>query len=197
VRGAALDALADLHDPASLPAIIARIHDVSLHRGRRGAVLKAFGSQCEPLLLEWSRHHRDQRANCALALGICGTARSRPLLCRWTKDPRREVRVNALLALAHVGLDNRSAPFALDALESGDESVREMAAFALNGWTGAGNAASRLARHLDDSWTVALRAARSLQSMRDAGLPALRAHVTRPGTAGLLARQMVWESRAA
>jgi HEAT repeat protein len=197
VRGAALDALADLKDPASLPAIVVRIHDVSLHRGRRGAVLAAFGSQCEPLLLEWSQLHPEQRENYALALGICGTARSRPLLCRWTTDPRAEVRAAALLALAHVGLDNGSAPFALDALESADEPVREMAAFALHGWTGPGNAASRLARHLDDTWTVALRAARSLQSMREAGLAELRACAGREGTAGLLARQMVWESRAA
>ena len=197
VRGAALDALADLRDPESLPAIIARIHDVSLQRGRRGAVLKAFGAQCEPILLEWSQRQPEQRVNYALALGICGTARSRPLLCRWTNDPRPEVRANALLALAHIGLDDGSAPFALAALDSSEESVREMAAFALGGWTGAGDAAPRLARHLDDTWVVALRAARSLQSMHEPGLTQLRAYATRPGTAGRLARQMVWEARAA
>jgi hypothetical protein len=197
VRGAALDALADLKDPAALPAIIARLFDVSLHRGRRIAALAAFGAQCEPLLLEWSQVHPDQLAGYALALGVCGTARSRPALCHWTTDPRPDVRAAALEALAHVGLDTQSAPFVLDALESGDAGVREMAAFALRGWTGGGNAASRLARHLDDTWTVALRAARSLQAMREAGLAQLRASAARPGTAGLLARQMVWESRAA
>src|SRR5262245_7957651 len=37
VRGAALDALTDLQDPASLPATVVRLHDASLHRGRRVA----------------------------------------------------------------------------------------------------------------------------------------------------------------
>ena len=40
-----------------------------------------------------------------------------------------------------------------------------MAAYALRGWQGPGDAAARLAAHLDDTWAVAVRAARSLQSM--------------------------------
>ena len=44
VRAAALDGLTDMHDPSAVPAIVLRLHDTSLHRGRRGAALKAFGS---------------------------------------------------------------------------------------------------------------------------------------------------------
>jgi HEAT repeat protein len=44
VRGAALDALADLQDPATLPVIVTRLHDSSLHRGRRAALVSAFGA---------------------------------------------------------------------------------------------------------------------------------------------------------
>ena len=52
VRGAALDALADLADPMTLPAIVVRLHDGSLHRGRRAAALAAFGTACEAFLLD-------------------------------------------------------------------------------------------------------------------------------------------------
>lgn len=196
VRGAALDALADLKDPVSVPALVMRLHDMSLQHGRLGAALASFGSQCEPLLLDWSAVHPEQCVNSARALAICGTARSRPLLSRWAADPRPEVRAAALEALAHVGLDPRSASCALAALESPDATVRAMAAAALQGWTG-GDAAARLARHLDDTWMVALRAAKSLQSMRETGLRELRARAGTPGTAGVLARQMVWEAHAA
>src|SRR5204863_538181 len=63
VRAAALDALADLKDPASLPAIVVRLNDASLQRGRRLAVLHAFGSRCEPMLLELSQVDAAHRAH--------------------------------------------------------------------------------------------------------------------------------------
>ena len=91
VRAAALDGLADMRDPAALQAIVVRVHDTSLHRGRRGAALKAFGSDCEPFLLELSEIDSANRLNYIHALAICGTARSRPVLCRWTRDTRIEV----------------------------------------------------------------------------------------------------------
>ena len=40
VRAAALDGLTDMHDLTALKAIVVRVHDTSLHRGRRGAALK-------------------------------------------------------------------------------------------------------------------------------------------------------------
>jgi HEAT repeat protein len=196
VRGAALDALCDMQDPRSLPAIVVRMNDASLHRGRRGAALASFGSQCEALVLELSTIDPEHRLNYARVLGICGTAQSRTALCGWTGDERADVRAAAFEALGRIGLDPRSAMLALSALESGDVPVRAMAAMALQGWTGAGNAAAHLARHLDDTWTVAVRAARSLLSMHETGLAELRRWARRTDLAGLLARQMLWEAGA-
>jgi HEAT repeat protein len=196
VRAAALDALTDLHDPAAVPAIVARMHDTSLHRGRRGAALKAFGSSCEPLLLEQSDADPARRLNYTHALAICGTPRSRPILCRWTHDPRLEVRAAAFEALGYVGLDDDAARVAVEGLESDDPPVRAMAAFALRGWQGPGDAAARLAKHLDDTWVVAIRAARTLQSMGHAGFVELQASASRADMAGLLARQMLWQPGA-
>jgi HEAT repeat protein len=195
VRAAALDALADLQDPAALPAIVVRLNDASLHRGRRAAALAAFGSRCEPFLLELSRIDPTHRASYARALAICGTERSRSELCRWASDTRAEVRAAAFEGLAHVGLDAPSARCALDALDSSDALVRAAAAHALNGWTGLG-APARLARQLDDTWTVAASAAHSLQSMGEAGAAELRACASRSDLAGALARQMLWRETA-
>jgi FOG: HEAT repeat len=193
VRGAALDALADLKDPASLKAIIVRLHDSSLHRGRRVQALTAFGRDSERFLLELGSVDPANRLNYARALALIGTEAARPTLCRWTLDTRVEVRAAAFEALTHVGLDDRAAALAIDALKNRDQSVRAMAAEALCGWTGAGDAASHLADHLADTWIVAVRAARSLQSMGPAGLVKLQESATRPDVAGLLARQMLWE----
>jgi HEAT repeat protein len=196
VRAAALDGLTDMHDLTALEAIVVRVHDTSLHRGRRGAALKVFGSACEPFLLELSELDPANRLNYIQALAICGTARSRPVLCRWTRDTRLEVRATAFEALAYVGLDDESARVAIEGLESDDPPVRAMAAYALRGWQGPGDAAARLAPHLDDTWAVAVRAARTLQSMGPAGAAELQARASRPDIGGLLARQMLWQASA-
>jgi HEAT repeat protein len=196
VRAAALDALADQHDPAALQAVIVRLHDTSLHRGRRGAALKAFGSDCEPFLLDWSEVDPQNRLNYIHAIAICGTALSRPALCRWTRDARVEVRATAFEALAYVGLDDDAARVAVEGLESDDPPVRAMAAYALRDWQGPGDAAARLAPHLDDTWPVAVRAARTLRSMGEAGLVELQARASGQGLGGLLARQMLWQAGA-
>jgi HEAT repeat protein len=195
VRNAALDALADMQDPAALAAIVVRLHDASLQRGRRAAAIEAFGSQCEVLLLELSRVDPENRLSYARALAICGTQVSRPTLCGWTSDTRATVRAAAFEALAHVGLDEAAASLAVQGLESRDVAVRAMAAGALHGWTGAGDAASHLGRHLDDTWTIAVRAARSLRSMGHAGRVELEACAIRSDVAGVLARQMLWEAQ--
>jgi HEAT repeat protein len=197
VRAAALDALADLRDPASLPAIVVRLLDTSLPRGRRVGVLTTFGSEAEPLLLDYAELDPAHYAKYALAFSICGTARARPTLCRWTADARPEVRAGAFDALAHVGLDGAAATLAIAALDDPDAAVRASAARALRGWTGPGDAAPHLARHLDDTWIVAAGAARSLQSIVPAGVDELRARAARADLVGLLAQQMLWELRAA
>lgn len=196
VRAAALDALTDLRDPASLTAIVVRLHDPSLHRGRRAAALAAFGPQCEPFLLDLSHIDPAHRVNYAHALSMCGTEQSRPTLLDWTSDSRTEVRAAAFAALAHVGLDDVSARRAVEALDSADAPVRATAAQALNGWTRSRDAAASLADHLDDSWTVAVMAARSLRSMGPIGVAELQARARQTDTAGLLARQMLWEEAA-
>jgi|SRR6187399_3198414 hypothetical protein len=189
VRAAALDALTYLRDVASLPAVVVRLHDPSLHPARRMSALAAFGPECESFLLELAEIHIAQRVNYAHALAICGTGLARPALARWTHDARPEVRAAAFAALAHVGLDAETASLAVEALESADVPVRAMAAFALNGWTGPGAAAMRLGQHLDDDWPVAVRAARSLRSMGGVGAIELEARALRSDLAGLLARQ--------
>jgi HEAT repeat protein len=117
-------------------------------------------------------------------------------LCAWTADARPDVRAAALQTLGHIGLDDRSAAIAIHALESADVAVRSMAAYALHGWTGVGNAAARLAQHLDDAWTVAVPAAKSLVEMKETGRAMLVAWTQRAGLPGLLARQVLWEARA-
>ena len=194
VRGAALDALTDLRDPASLPAVVARLHDPSLHHGRRAAALTAFGPESEPFLLELAGVDAEHRLNYARALAVCGSERARPTLAGWTRDARPEVCAAAFEALARIGLDDATARVAIDALDSADERVREMAAFALQGWTRTTDAVLCLTQHLDDTWPVAIRAARSLRSMGPDGVSALRTNATRPDLAGVLARQMLWEA---
>jgi len=193
VRDAALDALADMHDPAALPAIVVHLHDASFRRGRRAAAIASLGPRCEAFVLDLSHVDRENRTNYARALAICGTARSRSTLCDWTRDSRVDVCAAAFEALAHVGLDGPAAAVAVGALESSDMRIRAKAATALRGWTGAGDATTHLARHLDDDWVVAVPAARSLQSMPTSGLALLRARAERPDPAGTLARQMLWE----
>jgi HEAT repeat protein len=136
----------------------------------------------------------EHRLNYAQALGICGTARSRPTLGEWTRDSRREVSAAAFEALSHVGLDASAASLAVGALESDDVAIRATAAAALRGWTADAEAARHLVQHLDDAWPVAVSAARSLQSMPESGMAALRARAERPDLAGTLARQMLWEA---
>jgi HEAT repeat protein len=193
VRGAALDALADLRDPATLPALVVRLLDTTLPRGRRAEALVAFGSQAEPLVLEHAEFDSAQRVKYAFALRVCGTGRSRPTLSRWAVDGQPEVRAAAFDALAHVGLDEPTAALAIAALDDAHAEVRAAAARALKGWTGPGDAAARLARHLDDTWIVAAPTARALQSIVPAGVDELRATAARTDLAGLLARQMLWE----
>jgi hypothetical protein len=71
-----------------------------------------------------------------------------------------------------------------------------MAAYALRGWHGPGDAAARLAPHLDDTWAVAVSAARTLQSMGAAGLIELQARASHQNLGGQLARQMLWQASA-
>ena len=193
VRNTALDALADMQNPAALPAIVVRLHDASLHRGRRAAALTSYGSRGEEFLLDLATVDQVHRPNYARALSICGSARSRPVLCEWARDGQPELQHAAIAALGRIGLDPPSAAVAVSALESPDAAVRAAAAEALEGWTGA---ARELGRHLDDAWPVALHAARSLRAMNDEGRAELESRSHRQDLSGALARQMLWEPGA-
>ncbi len=193
VRAAALDALSDLKDVRTLQALVVRLHDPTLHHGRLLAALVAFGSRSEPLLIDLSQLDPAHRADYARAFAICGTSRSRAALSSWARDPRPDVRAAAFEALAQIGLDEASAALAVAALDRDVEPVRAMAARALHGWLGPGNAAARLADHLDDTWSVAVRAAQSLASLGRLGIDRLQASASRRDLAGVLARQMLWE----
>ncbi len=192
MRDAALDSLADMHDPAALPAIVVHLHNATLQRGRRIAAIAAFGAECEAFLLDLAAVDVEHRLNYARALAICATVASRRTMCDWTRDSRMDVRAAAFEVLGHIGLDEAAAEVAIAALDSPDVAVRARAASALHGWTGS-NVASRLGRMLDDEWLVAVQAARSLQSMPLSGFVELQAHTARQDLAGALARQMVWE----
>ena len=186
MRAAALDALTDSGDPAALQALVVRLHDSSLHRGRRLGALTAFGPDIERFLLELAHVDPANRLNYARALRLCGSDRARPALSEWLHDASAEVRAASFEALARVGLDDQSAALAIDGLNSKEATVRAMAAHALHGWTSSDRAAARVAEHLDDVWIVAVRAARSLQSMGPHGLAKLQEHASRPDLAGVL-----------
>lgn len=192
VRNAAVDGLADMQDPAAMPALVVRLHDTSLHRGRRLAALAAFGPGAEERLIELARVHPDHRANYAFALQLCATSACRPLLCSWLDDPRHEVRAAAIGALGHAGLDEHCAGLIALALDDGDVHVRAAAAAALRQWSGSGQIAGALARHLDDEWIVAVEAGNALRSVGTYRVE-LERRAAESGTAGQLARQMIWE----
>ena len=192
VRSAALDAITDLRDPATLPAIVVRLHDATLPQGRRMSALTAFGPASEPFLLELLAVDPAHAINYARALAVCGTERSRPALGGLTQDSRPEVQAAAFDALGRIGLDDMAGRSALAALEHSDARVRAAAAGALGGWTGGGEPVARLADHLDDAWEVAVRAAQSLRSIGAAGRAELEARSERSGNAGQLARHMLW-----
>jgi hypothetical protein len=196
VRAAALDALTDLHDVASLPAIVVRLNDASLHRGRRLAALSSFGTEAEPFVLELGEIDPEHRLKYARALAIVGTVASQPALCRWTSDSRADVAAAAFEALARIPLDDATALLARQALTHAEAAVRAMAAHALRRGRVSSEIVTELASHLDDVWVVAVQAARTLQALGGPGMAALHASAARPTRSGQLARQMLWEARA-
>jgi len=193
VRGAALDALADLRDPAALQAIVVRLQDATLHRGRRLQALTAYGAEAESFVMDLASIDPEHRRHYCRALAVCGTAACRPALYAWAREPSAELRAASLMALSHVGLDVEGAQLAVAALDGEPAEVRAAAAKALHGWNGPLDVTLSLARRLDDEWTVAVPSARALQSIVPRGAEALRGASVRQDLAGVLSRQMLWE----
>jgi len=195
IRAAALDGLTDSVDPKALAAVVVRLHDETLHRGRRAAVLAAFGPQCEPMLLDLAAVDPENRLMYARALTITGTEAARPALSSWTLDARPAVRAAALDALGHTGLDAASTGAVLAALEDTETQVRAAAVRALGAGAEPG-VADRVAAHLTDCWPVSADAARALRRMGADGRLRLEQASARDDLAGTLARQMLWEDAA-
>ena len=195
IRAAALDGLADSEDPAALAAVVVRLHDETLHRGRRAAVLAAFGARCEPMLLDLAAVDPANRLNYVRALAITGTGAARPALSSWIADAQPAVRAAALDALRHTGLNAACTGAVVAALEDPETQVRAAAARALG--AGAEPAvADRVAAHLTDCWPVCADAARTLRRLGAEGRVLLEEASAREDLAGTLARQMLWEDAA-
>jgi HEAT repeat protein len=195
IRAAALDGLADSEDPAALAAVVVRLHDETLHRGRRAAVLAAFGARCEPMLLDLAAVDAANRLLYARALAVTGTGAARPVLSSWIADARPAVRAGALDALGRTGLDAACAGAVVAALEDPEAPVRAAAARALGG-AAEPAIADRVAAHLTDCWPVCADAARALRRMGAEGRLRLEQASGRDDLAGTLARQMLWEDAA-
>jgi HEAT repeat protein len=192
IRAAALDGLTDSEDPAALAAIVVRLHDETLHRGRRAAALAAFGPACEPMLLDLAALDAANRLGYARALAITGSEAARPALSSWVADSRAPVRAAALDALGHTGLDEASTAAVLDALDDSDVLVRAAAVRALAD-AGGPAIADRIAAHLADAWPACAAAARALRRRGAEGRMRLEKESSRSDLAGTLARQMLWE----
>lgn len=195
IRAAALDGLTDSGDPAALAAVVVRLHDETLHRGRRAAVLAAFGARCEPMLLDLAAADPANRLNYARALAFTGTGAARPALSSWIADAQPAVRAAALDALQHTGLDASCTGAVVAALADPEAPVRAAAARALGG-SAEPAVADRVAAHLTDSWPVCADAARALRRMGAEGRLRLEQAAARDDLAGTLARQMLWEDAA-
>ena len=116
--------------------------------------------------------------------------------CASGPRPRLEVRATAFRPWPSWASTTRPPASPSRGWRARTPPVRAMAAHALRGWQGPGDAPARLARHLDDTWAVAVQAARTLRSMGPAGVLELQAHASSPHLAGLLARQMLWQAGA-
>jgi HEAT repeat protein len=110
VRAAALDALADLRDPASIKAVVVRMLDTSLSAAAASR-LAAFAPRRNRLVIDRAGRRRTPRRLRAGAHRR-GSRAAQPVLCAWTTDLRPEVRARPREAPAHVGLDARAARLA-------------------------------------------------------------------------------------
>ena len=194
VRAAGVEALGNIGDPRAVPDLVSKLSSQSRHqRVRVVEALHRFGRAAVPSLLAYEQIHPSDRAMVAELLGVIGAPEAVDDLVRWCEDERPPVRIAAMQALGSIGLDERTYYYALRGLRSDPEpDVRAMAARAL-GRSGRRETASYLARHLKDEWIVAAHAATGLRALGASGVAALRSHATDEGTAGDLARQILFE----
>lgn len=193
VRAAAVEAMGRLADPAAIPLLLARLHDQTRHQtARLVEALRAFGPPVTPALLAHGKSADAVAPVLIDLLALIGSPAAVPDLLRWSRDTRPDVRAAAMTALGSLGLDERGYYYALQALEDDDADVRAAAGRAL-GRAGRAEAASALARRLDDDWLVAASCAQALRSLGAAGRHELERRRHEQSPAADLARQMLWE----
>lgn len=197
VRAGAVEALGLIGHPQSIAVLLQRLPDQSRHqRARIVEALREFGDAATPALVGHVRGRPEDAGVVADIFGLIGGHVAAEELKVWMTDPRPDLRTASLRALGTIGLDDSSVEIAIRSLDDADAGVRAMAARAL-GRARRQDVAVVLARHLDDEWFVAANCADALRRMGRAGLDLLQARVNDEGYAGDLARQMVWERRAA
>lgn len=194
VRAAAIDALGQTGDPSAIAALLSRLSDPTRHeRARLVEALRAFGADATSALLAHGTSSPHDRTLVATILSFIGGAAARDPLLQWAAADDAETRASAWRALAAIGLDERAFYHALKGLGDDDAAVRAAVAAAL-ARSGRVDAASHLARHLDDEWAVAAQSARALITLGADGHAALCARVAQgPGLGHDLARQVLWE----
>jgi hypothetical protein len=193
VRAAAVESLGSIADPQTVPELVARLPDQSRHqRVRLVHALQQFGVAAVPPLIAHGDQNPAQRAAVAEILGSIGAAAALDRLVAWSSDGHVDVRAAVWQAVGTIGVDDRAYYHLLRALNDPSDVVRAAAAWAL-GRSGRQDGAAYLATRLDDEWIVAAQSARALRALGDAG----RRELERAATGSELARQMLWESRAA
>jgi HEAT repeat protein len=194
VRAAAIDAVGQIGDPAAIAPLLKRLNDPTRYeRTRLVQSLRAFGSAATTALLEHGASLPADRALVATILAFVGGAAARDPLLQWAAGGDAATRAAAWRALAAIGLDERAFYHALKGLGDEDAAVRAAAATAL-ARSGRADAASHLARHLDDEWAVAAQSARALAALGAGGRAELSARAAKgPGLGHDLAQQMLWE----
>jgi len=193
VRAAAVESLGLLGDARAVGPLLGALSNASRHqRVRVVDALSRLGSEAVPAVAEHGSAHPAHVDVVAEVLGQIGGIQAIDDLLRWTTAADPAVRAAAVGALGTIGLDDRTYYHALRALSDANPNVRGLAARAL-GRAGRVDAASYVARLLDDEWIAAAHSARALRRLGTPGETALRARAGDAGLAGDLSRQMLWE----
>jgi HEAT repeat protein len=195
VRAAAVEALGIIGDSDAIDELVARLGEQSRHqRVRLVQALRLFGTAAVQPLLEHVSKHPADALHAADLLGHLEATAALDRLLDWCTHAQSDVRAASVRAIGAIGVNERAYYHLLRAL--GDEAieVRAAAAWAL-GRSGRHDATRYLAARLRDEWMVAAESARALRNLGAAGRRMLESAAAQDD--GELARQMLWEIRAA
>lgn len=194
VRAAAIDALGQIGDVSAIGPLLARLNDPTRHeRARLVQSLRGFGENATRALVAHGQSHERDRAVVATVLSFVGGANAREALLEWSSAADGDTRAAVWVAMATVGVDERTFYHAIKALNADEPPVRAAAARAL-ARSGRSDAVPHLADRLDDAWEVAATSALALARLGPEGLGALKHRVsTGDGLGHDLAKQVLWE----